>query len=199
MSIFRKVLSAFDSKPKARTSELSAQQSDWTIIDDTLVKKWGVTGVLDSGDEFVVMIEINFSRSNVDGGLDPHVFINLFPNTIGNVEGQIVLQVARSDSLADYPVVTAMITSTDRDSILITPMDRSATNSIIDVLSDMQFFRITIHGDNAELLFQLSLPNSTNNFSKVFGTAFKEQDAKQKKGKTLLSELMSGSKTKKRK
>jgi hypothetical protein len=166
MSVFKKVLSAFGKTPAPGKSKIVVQQSDWTRIGEGFAKRWGISGLIDSSEEFVVRLEVYFSTSSLFGDIEPHIFIFLHPNQFGQLDGFATILLSRLDAVANSSFCTAKLDSTSNGEISLVPLERENTFKMYETLSNMQPFVVHILG-KSETMFQLTLPNSTNNFLKI--------------------------------
>lgn len=157
-------------KPEQAHSTVRIRQSDWTRQGASAVKKWGITGMLNTGGEYEVLIDLSYSRSNVSGHVEPHVFIFMQPNTFGNVDGFIVMQFARDSAPLEASFITAKIGLSDDGSVLIMPTDREGTIGIDDVLRSGEPFRILLIDNNKEVAFRGVFPNDTNRLGDITKT-----------------------------
>ena len=164
MSRFRDFLRSISSSKGGGT--IGIRQSDWTVRGPSLVKKWGILGVLNTGDELTVLVDITFSRSTLTGQIDPHAFIFLQPNTFVEAEGFITLQVAPSEALVEYPFSIAKMGVAEDDSVIVSTMEREAAEGIFGTLAEMKPFRILMLAES-ETLFNMTLPNDANEFSET--------------------------------
>jgi hypothetical protein len=166
---FRKM---FVGRPRAAEADsVAIRQSDWTAVGSSAIKRWGITGVLDTGAELHVAIDVSFTRSNISGHVEPHVFIFLQPNTLGNPAGFVTLQIAKQEEKVDAPIMTATIGLTDDGSVIVSPMDRSGAGYIVhNVLSSGENFRILMIADPKEVIFHAILPNNSNALSDITAT-----------------------------
>lgn len=154
--------------PVDEGGRVEIRQSDWTAIGSSAIKRWGIIGMLDTGGELQVQIDISFSRSNISGHLEPHIFIFLHPNTFGNHEGFVTLQIANQEEKLDAPFMTARIELVDDGSVIVTPMDRSGVDYVVNnVLSSGRRFRILMIIPPKEVIFRAILPNDSNALSDV--------------------------------
>ena len=162
---FRRVLNAFSAPKQTQERPLFIRQSDWILQGDSIVKKWGINGLLHTGEEFTVLADVSFSRSAF-GHILPHIFIFLQPNTFGEPHGFIVMQIARLGHLLDYPFAMAQIDLADDGSVLVTPVQRESAASAFEVFSSGEPFRILMLLKDEKLL-ELDFPNDANRLSDV--------------------------------
>ena len=147
-------------------SELYIRQSDWTTQGGSVLKKWGITGALNSGVELEIMAHVGFTKSALFDRLDPHILFAFNPNTFGNIKGFITAQICKADAPLEYPFGTAYIETTEDGRVVISlgAGGLNIAESAFDVLSETKPFRLTFLA-NEELIFQMTLPNTGNNLA----------------------------------
>jgi hypothetical protein len=153
--------------PAGQAKAIRIRETPWSKQDGaTLAKKWGVSGVLDSGDELVVIIDVTFSRSPISGQVDPHIFIFLHPNVFDLGERFIHFHLASPALLADASLMSARTSIAKDGSIIISPTDRVAADSVFEVLSDEPSICILLLVE-AEPILRVTLPNNAQEFIEV--------------------------------
>ena len=162
-----------DKSVGVRSDKVRVDQSEWTILNGSIAKRWSVKG---PEVNYEVRIDVHSSRSNVSSNNEPHIFVIVSPHPLGGTQGILSMRFTTLENYRTAPFKVARLENYENDSCIIMHCDLQDTWQSLEVLGGSEPIIISLFDAMSNNVFQTLLPNSSNKLQDLFPAFLSDTD-----------------------